>query len=130
MPKATAEYQADHKRVRKVRGSPRQCQVCGTTNTRTIYDWANLTGKYDDVRDYKRMCRKCHQAHDKINERKQGEGGSSARLTTEQVLKIRSLYQPALGRLKPFSQFKLAEMFGVSRTTIQCILEKRTWRHI
>ena len=28
------------------------------------YDWANLTGHYDDPNDYKRMCRSCHWKYD------------------------------------------------------------------
>jgi hypothetical protein len=29
------------------------------------YEWANLTGRYDDVKDYARMCISCHRKYDK-----------------------------------------------------------------
>jgi len=41
-----------------------RCDVCGTTEPGKHYDWANLTGRYEDVNDYKRMCRSCHFKHD------------------------------------------------------------------
>ena len=59
-----AGYQALHKRVQVLRGRPEKCEVCGTTDATKSYDWANLTGQYDDVQDYKRMCRSCHWKHD------------------------------------------------------------------
>lgn len=63
-----ASYAAFHYRVQNLRGKPQKCEVCETTDTRRSYDWANLTGKYDDPADYKRMCRSCHWKHDrKIN---------------------------------------------------------------
>jgi len=41
------------------------CEVCGAKDQNRSYDWANLTGKYDDPSDYKRMCRSCHWKYDK-----------------------------------------------------------------
>lgn len=47
---------------------PKRCDVCSTEEANKHYDWANLTGKYHDVTDYKRMCRSCHWKYDgKIN---------------------------------------------------------------
>ena len=57
-----AKYAALHKRVRVERGDPGSCSVCGAL--RTWIDWANLTGKYDDIHDYAAMCRPCHRAYD------------------------------------------------------------------
>jgi len=54
-----------HMRLRRQRGTPQHCTVCGTSDPNKWYDWANLTGKYDDFDDYKRMCRQCHRAYDK-----------------------------------------------------------------
>jgi hypothetical protein len=59
------EYMKDHYNVRKLRGSPHFCEICGEHNKNKWYDWANLTGKYDDPRDYRRMCRTCHRNYDK-----------------------------------------------------------------
>lgn len=59
-----AGYQAMHLRVYTVRGAPSRCEVCGTDSDKQLYDWANLTGNYADVNDYKRMCRPCHRKYD------------------------------------------------------------------
>jgi hypothetical protein len=58
-------YAAFHKRVEALKGRPTKCEVCGTTDEHKHYDWANLTGRYDDPDDYRRMCRTCHWKHDK-----------------------------------------------------------------
>jgi len=54
---------AFHKRVEILKGKPKKCEICGTTKKR-VYDWANLTGNYKDINDYKRMCRSCHKKYD------------------------------------------------------------------
>ena len=53
-----------HQRVDKARGQPKRCAVCGTRDLRKRYEWANLTGNYANVRDYKRMCSSCHAKFD------------------------------------------------------------------
>ncbi len=58
-----AGYQAMHLRMYRVRGRPFPCSVCGTMQARA-YDWANLTGNYQDIEDYAPMCRSCHWRHD------------------------------------------------------------------
>jgi hypothetical protein len=60
-----ATYKAFHYRMKALRGKPELCEVCGSTDKSRSYDWANLTGKYDDPSDYKRMCRSCHWKYDK-----------------------------------------------------------------
>jgi len=60
-------YSAFHKRVISQRGQPKKCEVCGTTDENKTYHWANLTGNYSDVADYKRMCLSCHREYDKKN---------------------------------------------------------------
>lgn len=63
-----ATYAAFHYRVQTAKGKPSCCEVCSTNDPAKHYDWANLTGRYEDVADYKRMCRSCHAKHDgKIN---------------------------------------------------------------
>lgn len=77
-----AGYQAFHLRVERRRGKPQLCDRCGTTDPSKTYDWANLTGRYDDVNDYARMCRSCHwRFDDKIQNirRAQTGGGTHAR---------------------------------------------------
>ena len=58
-------YVRAHLAVNKARGKPKECSVCETTDPERVYDWANLTGHYDDITDYGRMCRKCHRAYDR-----------------------------------------------------------------
>lgn len=53
-----------HKRLYRAFGQPSKCDVCGTTDQSRSYDWANLTGNYDDPMDFKRMCRSCHWKYD------------------------------------------------------------------
>jgi len=58
-----ARYAALHLRVATVRGKPKRCGDCGTTKAKR-YEWANLTGRYDDVNDYRRLCVSCHHKMD------------------------------------------------------------------
>jgi hypothetical protein len=58
-------YSRYHANVRSIKGCPHKCEVCGEDSPRKWYEWANLTGNYDDPNDYKRMCRVCHRKHDK-----------------------------------------------------------------
>lgn len=58
-----AGYKALHLRVYRTRGCPIKCSVCQTT-TAPNFDWANLTGRYQDVWDYAPMCRSCHRIYD------------------------------------------------------------------
>lgn len=59
-----AKYNALHRRVEAVRGRPKRCNRCGSADEALRYDWANLTGRYEDVDDYERMCRVCHRRND------------------------------------------------------------------
>ncbi len=58
-------YARNHARVRSLRGQPHKCEVCGIDNPEKQYDWANLTGDYENPNDYKRMCKPCHRKYDK-----------------------------------------------------------------
>ena len=60
-----AGYKAKHYRIYKIRGMPRKCEECGTTDPTKKYEWASLTKDYDNPKDYKRMCQKCHAKYDK-----------------------------------------------------------------
>jgi hypothetical protein len=64
-----ATYAAFHYRVESARGKPHYCSACGTMDAKR-YEWANLTGKYDDLMDYARMCVSCHRKYD-IKRRKE-----------------------------------------------------------
>lgn len=63
-----AKYNAFHARVSRRRGRPSRCERCSRTDDAVIYDWANLTGHYEDIEDYERMCRPCHRNYDNARE--------------------------------------------------------------
>lgn len=54
-----------------------------------------------------------------------GEQGNHSRLTEADVLEIRRIYTPRV-----ISQSMLAARFGVTKTTIRHILQRRTWTHV
>jgi len=59
-----AGLSAKHRRLHRAFGQPSKCDVCGTVDKSKSYDWANLTGDYDNPADFKRMCRSCHWKYD------------------------------------------------------------------
>jgi len=59
-----AGYLGFHRRLDRKFGKIAKCSVCGMDDPRRWYEWANLTGNYHDIRDYKRMCRSCHFKYD------------------------------------------------------------------
>lgn len=62
----SALYSSFHQRVKYSRGRAKDygCSVCGTSDHSKSYDWANLTGNYNDIMDYASMCRSCHRNYD------------------------------------------------------------------
>lgn len=59
-----AGYSALHLRVEAARGKPSRCACCDTTDPSLHYEWANLSGRYEDVTDYARLCPPCHHRLD------------------------------------------------------------------
>ena len=74
-----ASIVAFHKRLYSRYGKPTICGVCGTTKAKN-YDYANLSGKYEDIEDYLPMCRSCHWKFDSKHLNFQG-GKKNARET-------------------------------------------------
>jgi hypothetical protein len=68
-----AKYNACHSRVVALYGTPKRCSRCGTEDESQHYDWANLTGRYEDTNDYARMCRRCHFRYDADRRRAEGK---------------------------------------------------------
>ena len=60
-----AGKQAFHRRLYSKYGKPCKCENCGTSDKNKSYDYANLTGNYQDIDDYMPMCRSCHWRYDK-----------------------------------------------------------------
>lgn len=56
---------------------------------------------------------------------RKGEAHSQVKLTANQVREIRRLYAS-----KDHSQYNLAKLFGVHRSTIEHIVTRRTWKHV
>ena len=61
-----AKYAALHLRVAAVRGQPKQCMECGSSDQRKKYEWASTTGDYTNPYDYKRLCKSCHAKFDQV----------------------------------------------------------------
>ena len=61
-----AGKQALHRRLYSRFGKPCKCSKCGTEEAKH-YDYANLTGRYEDLSDYAPMCRSCHWKYDMKN---------------------------------------------------------------
>jgi len=73
-----------HRRLYRAFGQPSKCDICGTTDESKSYDWANLTGDYDNPTDFKRMCRSCHSKYDKKHLNFKGaKGGKGKRGTRD-----------------------------------------------
>jgi hypothetical protein len=78
-----AGYSAMHLRVTVTRGRINCCACCDTTDSGVVYHWANLTGHYEDINDYVRLCVPCHRRLDARRRvqlghgtmRREGEGG-------------------------------------------------------
>jgi group I intron endonuclease len=62
---------------------------------------------------------------DNLRKSQQGEKAHQHKLTEPEVLEIRSTYVPW-----EISRQKLADKYGVSRSSIQNIIERTTWRHL
>jgi len=69
-----AGYSAMHLRVITARGRPQHCACCDTTDPRIQYHWANLTGHYEDINDYARLCPRCHRRLDARRRAQLGRG--------------------------------------------------------
>lgn len=64
-----AGYDALHVRLHRAKGLPSHCEVCGESDVSRRYEWANLTGNYKEINDYKRMCVPCHRRYDAARRR-------------------------------------------------------------
>jgi hypothetical protein len=74
-----AGYAAMHLRVQVVRGKPSWCAGCGADDPDVRYEWANLSGRYEDVDDYVRLCILCHRALDALRRKILGRRTSPPR---------------------------------------------------
>ena len=94
------------------------------------------------VTSYDPLCYSCHHKYDGIHDkfignaygvgcyhphetRAKGETQGLHKLTEAEVLEIRAMY--ASGK---YSQYDLAEMYGVCQRTIHLVVNRDTWNHI
>lgn len=67
-------HQAEHQWIKRLKGSPRFCENCKTTKAKD-FDWANKNHKYRRIlKDWIRLCRKCHFAYDRDFNNKKSVG--------------------------------------------------------
>lgn len=60
-----AGYSPLHKRLYRLRGKANECKENEDKKKSMRFEWANLTGKYEDINDYRSMCKSCHAKYDK-----------------------------------------------------------------
>lgn len=65
--KEVVTYRQQHRRVEAARGKASGCEWCGLSDERR-YHWANVTGNYDDARDFVSLCPSCHKTYDNQRE--------------------------------------------------------------
>ena len=56
-------YPSFHKRVYKIKGKANHCERCDGSKAKR-FEWANLTGHYEDINDYIQLCCSCHRKMD------------------------------------------------------------------
>jgi hypothetical protein len=123
---AEASVEAKHFRVITARGKPASC-IWGCADAKR-YEWANLTGDYDDIWDYAAMCAKCHRKYD--NARRSMEPGFTRHpwgyrglFTADQV---RELRRRAADGERPAA---LAREYGIAGGTMGSLIrgDKYAW---
>lgn len=121
-----ADKPAIHVWIRKHLGTPKECWECGSNNLPShYYQLANISGKYlRDIKDWKRLCAKCHWNFDK-HLHPRGETAGLTKLTDKKVIKIRKLYIP-----QKYGIYILSKRFSVAPCTIYNIIKRKTWKHI
>lgn len=114
-----ASYSAKHNWLSRTLGTPSYCTRCGTTDAGKHYEWSNISGEYRrDLDDWQRLCKSCHIVYDGSP---RGEEHSHAKLTELEAQGALALWNVG------FSSARIANIFGVHRSSIKDIIEGRTW---
>lgn len=58
-------YNRLHKQLERKRTKPTQCSKCGGSDKQI--EWANISGEYKGLEDFKALCKSCHQIYDVHN---------------------------------------------------------------
>lgn len=113
------QYFHNHGTVRRKRGTPSYCEICGSYNDASkFYEWANLTGKYDDINDYKRMCRNCHRKYDKNNENNRGKTTKYQKQEIIEMVKIGIPYH------------EISKLYGITTGAVSYLAISRGHRRV
>lgn len=63
---AKVGYDSLHDWVARYLGRPKRCKKCDLRDTKKMYHWANISGKYKrDLKDWVRLCVPCHSKMDR-----------------------------------------------------------------
>lgn len=116
-----AKYQALHNRVIRARGTANHCEWRASARcVSRKYEWSHIHGTDPgDSKNYRSLCKTCHQRYDKQT----GADHASARLTAQQTEEIRARY--AAGGV---SQQALADEYSVHQTTVSQVVRRKTYR--
>lgn len=117
----TASYAGFHFRVERARGKPQHCEQCGKSDPGR-YEWANLTGNYADVMDYKRMCKKCHAAYDRAHhEIKPLQAPRPSRIiggSDSTIISMRGKNLRSLANLRPAKKGEIRNPLGINHQNL------------
>jgi cellulose synthase/poly-beta-1,6-N-acetylglucosamine synthase-like glycosyltransferase len=116
-------YRYLHEKLQNHRGKAASC-VWGCTNV-FRYEWANLTGDYDDPMDFAAMCTGCHRRFDQSVQKTLGNFRSNnSKFTVDQILSMRAAYRARE------SQASIAKRFGTTQSNVGNIVNYITWRWV
>jgi hypothetical protein len=119
-----AGLDAQHKRISSVRGTPRLCSRCGTTDPGKYYHWAfNNTGDRFNIWDYIRLCAGCHRTLDDAFTPRGSKHGC-AKLTEADIPKIFEMRRDGK-KLR-----EIGKAFKISVTQASDILSGKSWAHL
>lgn len=80
-------YHGLHKWIASIMGKPERCSMCGTTDPKKKYQWANISGRYlRDVNDFMRVCRSCHAKYDYKRPQPKGHINRAAKQAREMLV--------------------------------------------
>ena len=95
----------------------------GELNLQTNHIDGNKDNNYLNNLEYLTVSENHKHAHRIGLKSQTGEKNNASKLNNKKVLMIRAIYPTC-------KQYKLAEMFNVTQTTISAIINKRLWAHI
>lgn len=127
---STTEYQRYHARVYKKFGRAKEYHCSDCNKPANVWAWTHDTDP-SDPNNYYPLCYSCHIKYDMKPQWRANQSSAwnyasiQSKLTEQDVIDIRRDYMN-----NKWSMRDLAEIHGVTITTISNIINKRTWAHI